>query len=154
MHVQHELGQFIQERNHVNVIYVANPSVTRNDAADHLRIHTAVKTYTYGECRKIHQLFDRQKIQTGEKLHKCVRCRKALILCSGLTHHRLIFFFKQYCDVLCCTSASIGHRHAYVPSLRNPPLSPPYPSRLSQSTCSYIKLPLALLHMVIYMFQC
>ena len=90
VHVQHELGQFIHERNNVNVIYVANPSVTRNDAADHLRIHTAVKTYTCGECSKIYQLFDSQKIQTGGKLHKCVSCRKALILCSGLTHHQAV----------------------------------------------------------------
>ena len=95
VHVQHELPirQFIQERNHINVIYVANPSVTRNDTADHLRIHTAVKTYTCRECSKIYQLFDHQKIQTGGKLHKCVRCGKALILCSGLTHHPLIFFY-------------------------------------------------------------
>ena len=47
--------------------------VTRNDVADHLRIHTAVKTYTGRECSKIHQLFDPQKIQPGGKLHKCVR---------------------------------------------------------------------------------
>ena len=72
--------------------YVANPSVTRNDVAD-LRIHTAVKTYTYRECGKIYQLFDPQKIQTGGKLHECVRCGKALILCSGLTHHHLTVFF-------------------------------------------------------------
>ena len=93
-------------------------------------------------------LFDRQKIQTGGKLHKCVRCGKDLILCSGLTHHHLTFLF-QYCDGFCCTSTWVGHRHTYVPSLLNPPLSPPYSSRLSQSTCSYIKLQLALLHMII-----
>ena len=74
VHVQHELPirHFIK-RNHIHVIYVANPSVTRNDVADHLRIHTAVKTYTDRECSKIHQLFDPQKIQPGGKLHKCVR---------------------------------------------------------------------------------
>ena len=71
---------------------MANPSVTMNDVAD-LRIHTAVKTYTCRECSKIYQLFDPQKTQTGGKLHECVRCGKALILCSGLTHHHLIFFF-------------------------------------------------------------
>ena len=48
VHVQHELPirQIIQQRNHINVIYVANPLITRNDVADHLKIHTAVKTYT------------------------------------------------------------------------------------------------------------
>ena len=61
-------------------------------------------------------------------------------------------FFFQYCNGFCCTLTWIGHRHTYVPSLLNPPLSPPYSSRLSQSTRSYIKLPQALLHMVIYMF--
>ena len=96
VHVQHELPirQIIQQRNHVNVIYVTNPLVTRNDVADHLRIHIAVKTCTCREYSKIYQLFDRQKIQTGGKLHKRVRCGKALILCSGLTHHHLIFFFN------------------------------------------------------------
>ena len=76
VHVQHELGQFIQERNHVNVIYVANPSVTRNDAADHLRIHTAVKIYKYSECNKVYKLFNPQKSQTPGKPHKCGRCGK------------------------------------------------------------------------------
>lgn len=48
VHVQHELPirQIMQQRNHINVIYVANPLITRNDVADHLKIHTAVKTYT------------------------------------------------------------------------------------------------------------
>ena len=73
---------------------MANPSVTRNDIADHLRIRSAGKAYTCRESSKIYQVFDPQKIQTGGKLHKCVRCGKALILCSGLTHHHLIFFFS------------------------------------------------------------
>ena len=95
VHVQHELPirQFIQDSNHIYVIYVANLSVTRNDVADHLRIHIAVKTCTCREYSKIYQLFDRQKIQTGGKLHKCFRCGKDLILCSGLTPSLNFFVF-------------------------------------------------------------
>ena len=66
----------------------------------------------------------------------------------------------QYCDSLCHTSTWIGHRYTSVPSLLNTRLqpSPPAPSRLSQSTssgfpASYIKLPLVVLHVVMYMFQ-
>lgn len=29
----------LEERNHINVIYMTNPLVTRNDFADRLRIH-------------------------------------------------------------------------------------------------------------------
>ena len=150
------MRQFIQERNPINVIFEANASVTRKNVADHLRIHTAVKAYTCRECSKIYQLLDPQKTEPGGKLHKCVKCGKALILCSGLTQHQLIFFFfffLQYCDGFCCISWT-GHRRTYVSSLLNPSPLPLYPSRLSQSTCSYIRLPLALLHVVIYMSQC
>ena len=46
------IRQFIQERNHINVIYVANPSVTRNDVSD-LRIHTVVKNYVENAVKYI-----------------------------------------------------------------------------------------------------
>ena len=63
--------------------------------------------------------------------------------------------------------AFVTHRHETAigihvsPLFRTPfpPPSPPHISRLSQSTgfvfpVSYIKLPLAILHVVMYMFQC
>ena len=60
----------------------------------------------------------------------------------------------------CHTSICISHRiYLSPPSCTFPPSSPPRPSRLSQSTSfgcpgSYIKLPLAALHMVLCMWQC
>ena len=63
---------------------------SRNDFADHLRIHTVVKSYKYSECNKVYKLFNPQQSQTPGKPHKCGRCGKALILCSDLTNHQEI----------------------------------------------------------------
>ena len=56
---------------------------SRNDFADHLRIHTVVNAIKYIN-------FNPQKSQTSGKPHKCGRCGKALILCSDLTNHQEI----------------------------------------------------------------
>ena len=61
----------------------------------------------------------------------------------------------------CHTSTWISHRYTCVLPSWTPllPCSPPHPSRLSQSPgfgfpASHIKFPLAVSHMVMYMFQC
>ena len=85
--------------------------------------------------------------------HYCY-CFHSSFLSSPLFFFYFIYFnwriiTLQYCDDFCHTSVWIGHRYTCVPSILNPlpPLSIPYPSRLSQSTgfgcpASYIKLAL------------
>ena len=87
---------------------------------------------------------------------------------------KMIFFLKllvfswriialQHCFGFCHTSTWISSRHTSLLPLEPPshlPLTPSYPSRLSQSTrfelpASHSKFPLvSVLNMVMYMFQC
>ena len=86
---------------------------------------------------------------------------------SNVLFFLIIIYFNwriitlQHCDGLYHISTWIGHRHMCGSSIWTslPPPSPPYPSKLSQSTGfgfpdSYIKLPLALCFTYgMYMFQ-
>ena len=64
---------------------------------------------------------------------------------------RIITF--PYCDVFSHTSVWINYRYTCVPTSWNP-LLPPSPPHLSRQPASLIRLPLAILHMVMYMLQC